>query len=301
MCAPEFVGHEPTLESAWQQCTYLTCSVLPVRMACNLQCPFCFSRSSISALKGERRYWRKLDLETYYRFALSRGATRLVVTGGGEPLLDIDAVLHIISCGSRHFKEIACFTNGAFLTPLVARQLSDSGLSYLCYSRHAPRDTDNTRLMGEGAPTLERFFDAAGTLKVRATCVMLRGYVSSPTGVWDYITALSAYGVTEFTFKHTYVAAPTSVFQAAPQNAWARDHVAAELDPFDGMGTEENRLPWGPVIRVVGCHRVCYYYEPAPQWEMDNRLCRSVNLLSDGKVYASLEDVQSLLFRLPPC
>jgi cyclic pyranopterin phosphate synthase len=252
-------------------------------------------------LKSERIDWREIDLDAYYRFATSRGANRLVVTGGGEPLLNIDAVLHIVNVGSSYFKEIACFTNGTFLTTDVARQLADAGLSYLCYSRHARDDAANTTLMGEGAPTLQSFFDAAGSLKVRATCVMMRGNVSSANDVWDYIAALSAYGVTEFTFKHTYIAAPTSLFQATPQNAWARDHAAAELDPFEGSGTVVGGLPWGPVIRLIGRHRVCYYYEPTPQWEIENQLCRSVNLLSDGKIYASLEDARSLLFPLPAC
>jgi hypothetical protein len=299
--ALEALSPAPALDSSWERCRYLTCSVLPVRMACNLRCPFCFSRSSISALRAERSNWRSVDLDTYYRFALDRGANRLVVTGGGEPLLDIDATLHIIKSGSRYFREIACFTNGALLTPLVAQRLGDAGLSYLCFSRHARQDADNADLMGAGAPTLQQFFSAAGSLKVRATCVMLRGHVSSAADAWDYIATLSGYGVTEFTFKHTYVAASTSLFQATRQNTWARAHAAAELDPFDGMGTEVGRLPWGPVVRFIGPYQVCYYYEPTPQWELDNLLCRSLNLLSDSKIYASLEDTRSLLFRLPRC
>jgi cyclic pyranopterin phosphate synthase len=290
-------GHK----TKWQQCAFLTCSILPVRMACNLRCPFCFSRSSISTLKSEQRNWHEFDLDAYFDFALSKGANRLVVTGGGEPLLNTDAVLHIINSGARYFREITCFTNGTFLTPAVARRLADAGLSYLCYSRHARRDADNKTLMGKGAPALDQFFEAAAGLRIRATCVMLRGNVSSVADVWDYISALSKYGVTEFTFKHTYTAAPTSLFRATSQNAWARGHAAAEVDPFAGMGTELGRLPWGPVIRTIDRYQVCYYYEPTPQWEIENRLCRSVNLLSDGRIYASLEDAQSLLFQLTPC
>src|SRR5438105_4831949 len=70
---------------SWHACGFLTCSVLPVRSACNCRCPFCFSKSSISAL--ERDEVAGLDLDRYFAFARERGATRLVVTGGGEPLL----------------------------------------------------------------------------------------------------------------------------------------------------------------------------------------------------------------------
>jgi hypothetical protein len=39
--------------AVWSACRFLTCSVLPVRQACNLHCPFCFSKSSVSALRAE--------------------------------------------------------------------------------------------------------------------------------------------------------------------------------------------------------------------------------------------------------
>src|SRR4051794_23993104 len=65
----------------WGDCRFLTCSVLPVRRACNLRCPFCFSRSSVSALDRERSDWQRLDVASYYAFARGRSASRLVITG----------------------------------------------------------------------------------------------------------------------------------------------------------------------------------------------------------------------------
>ena len=38
---------------AWDSCRFLSCSVLPVRVACNCTCRFCFSKSSVSALRHE--------------------------------------------------------------------------------------------------------------------------------------------------------------------------------------------------------------------------------------------------------
>jgi cyclic pyranopterin phosphate synthase len=281
----------------WQDCSFLTCSVLPVRFACNLSCPFCFSKSSISALAGERVRWSRLDVESYYAYARDRGATRLVITGGGEPLLRADAVVDLVARGRNFFSEIACFTNGTFLAPSLARRLSEAGLSYLCYSRHHEDDEKCRRLMGATSPALDAFFTAAAGLKVRATCVMARGHVDSAEAAHRYICALSRYGVTEFTFKHTYVAYEQSVFADAAENHWAREH-QVQIDPFTDEGQVVGRLPWGPVIRKLGRHQVCFYFEPHPSWEKEHKLCRSVNLLSDGSVYASLEDHRSLLFRL---
>jgi cyclic pyranopterin phosphate synthase len=271
--------------------------VLPVRVACNLRCPFCFSKSSVSALRHERASWRELDVDAYYTFAKERGSTRLVITGGGEPLLRPDDVVYLVERGRSYFDEVACFTNGTFLTRELAQRLHDAGLSYLCYSRHAADDEDNRRLMGDGAPRLADFIAAAGALKVRATCVMARGSVEDAAGVWAYIDALRPYGVREFTFKHTYVAYEGSLFQNSEQNEWAREH-KVDFDPFEDEGSVAATLPWGPRIRRIRGVQTCYYHEPTPQWELTNRLCRSSNLLSNGSVFASLEDTSSLLFRL---
>lgn len=286
-----------TQRAAWEACRFLTCSVLPVRVACNLRCPFCFSKSSVSALKHERADWRSLDVASYYAFAKARGATRLVITGGGEPLLRPDDVAHLVELGRRYFAEVACFTNGTFLTRELANHLRDAGLSYLCYSRHAVTDEENCILMGEGAPRLAEFVSAAGSLKIRATCVMARGSVEDSAGVWNYIDALRPFGIREFTFKHTYVTYEDSLFQNSEQNEWAREH-KVEFDPFGDEGEVVAELPWGPRIRRIRGVQACYYHEPTPQWEREHRICRSSNLLSDGSVFASLEDTSSLLFRL---
>lgn len=290
---------ERDFTSAWSECRFLTCSVLPVRRACNCHCSFCFSRSSISALQEEKTNLLQLDVEAYYRWARERGATRLVITGGGEPLLRPAEVLRLIEIGSRFFGEITCFTNGALLTQSLARSLKDTGLSYLCYSRHHD-DNDRCReLMGKEAPLLDDFFRAAESLRIRATCVMAKGYVDSTAAVWKYIEALQKYGVREFTFKHTYVAYTDSLFQGSEENRWAKEH-QVEFDPFHGMGEVIATLPWGPEVRRISDLQICYYQEPTPEWERRNRLCRSSNLMSDGNVYASLEDQQSLLHRLNP-
>jgi pyruvate-formate lyase-activating enzyme len=284
-------------ERDWAQCRFLTCSVLPVRLACNLTCPFCFSRSSISALHHDRLDWEITDLEAYYTFARERGATRLVITGGGEPLLLADQVVRLVERGRPFFSEIACFTNGTFLSRALAGRLREAGLSYLCYSRHHDDDVQCKELMGPTAPALEAFFEAAAGLKVRATCVMTRGYIDSAAAVERYLRRLARFGVREFTFKHTYVAYEGSVFRGSRHNDWAAEN-RVDCDPFGSEGEAIACLPWGPLIRRLGDFQVCYYYEPAPTWEKEHQLCRSINLLSDGKAYASLEDRQSLLFQL---
>lgn len=281
----------------WENCRFLTCSVLPVRMACNLSCPFCFSKSSVSSLNSEQSNWDEMNLERYFEFSQNRGANRLVITGGGEPLLRIRDVISIVRRGSKYFDEIALFNNGTYLTSELSRELQDVGLSYLCYSRHHFDDHRCRQLMGNAAPSLEAFVESAGELPIRATCVMACGWIDTCELVDTYLSVLSAYGIREFTFKHTYVAYEKSLFADSPANKWSRQHALNE-DPFSERGTIVGQLPWGPFIRQLNSLQVCYYFEPSPIWELENQQCRSVNLLSDGSVYASLEDQQSMLFHL---
>lgn len=302
--APSSIDREGLTRDArsagWRKCRYLTCSVLPVRVACNCRCSFCFSKSSLSALARDAIDWTQVDLDRYFEFAKRYGASRLVVTGGGEPLLRADAVLHIVRRGKPVFAEVACFTNGSLLSRNLARKLADAGLSYLCFSRHHFDERLNRRLMGKAAPTLARFFRAAEGLTVRATCVMAREYIDSEPLAWQYIERLSRYGVRQFTFKHTYVAYEQSVFANSSEDRWAAEH-RVSFDPFAGQGEVVGELPWGPAIRRIGEFQICYYREPTPAWELEHQLCRSVNLLSDGTVFASLEDQSSRLFRLNNC
>ncbi|MBI5514317.1 MAG: radical SAM protein [Deltaproteobacteria bacterium] len=286
-----------TSEERWARCRFFTASVLPVRVACNCACLFCFSRSSVSALPGEGERLRALDVEGHLRWARARGATRAVLTGGGEPLLVPELAVWLVSIARRVFDEVALFTNAARLTPALAERFGAAGLSYLCWSRHHHDDDRNRALMGPDAPARDAVLAAVGALPVRATCVLSQGFVDSPEAVREYLRVFQDLGVRSFTFKHTYVAYARSLFRGSPQDGWARSHRVA-LDPFEGLGEVLLRLPWGPTVRRLEGADLCFYQEPTPEWELSHGLCRSSNLLSDGRVYASLEDTRSLLYRL---
>ena len=85
--------------------------------------------------------------------------------------------------------------------------------------------------------------------------------------------------------------------QAYDQNVWAQNN-QVQRDPCDIEGEIIASLPWGPTIKKTGQLQLCFYYEPTPEWELQNQTGRSLNLLADGKVYGSLEDQRSLLFTL---
>ncbi|OOK83560.1 radical SAM superfamily protein [Mycobacterium kansasii] len=222
-------------------------------MACQCSCPFCFSRSSISALESAPARWSDEELRTHFNWSASRGASRMVVTGGGEPLLRPDECGRAIRLAADVFDEIALFTNGARLSSPVAAELRAAGLSYLCWSRHAVDDAENRAIMGDAAPTAEAVLAAAhgAGLPVRATCVMSTAGVVDPGQVWAYIGAFTALGITEFTFKHTYVASARSLFSSSDANLWCREH-QIHADPFAGRGHVVGKLPWAPKSVALG-------------------------------------------------
>lgn len=221
----------------------------------------------------------------------------MVITGGGEPLLRPDEVVSLVRAGRGVFDEVACFTNAARLDRGLAERLRDAGLSYLCWSRHHWDDARNRAVMGAAAPTLEEVIARAEGLTIRATCVMHEGAIATREDVARYVEVMGARGVTQFTFKHTYVAFERSVYRDSKHDRWCRAH-QVEDDPFEGEGEVLDALPWGPRVRRWRGAQVCFYREPTPRWELENKLCRSSNLMADGRVYASLEDSQSLLYRL---
>jgi len=58
-------------------------------------------------------------------------------------------------------------------------------------------------------------------------------------------------------------------------------------------------LPWGSLIYNInwkGHHmKIAAYTEPSVYWERTNDICRSWNLMADGRCFISLEDSASIL------
>lgn len=292
------------VDDAWAACRTLTASVLPVRVACDCACRFCFSKSSISSLAFEKASFADIDVDAYCAFAKAKGATRFVITGGGEPLLLPDVVVELVARARAHFSEVCLFTNGARLarTPGLARALRDAGLSYLCWSRHHDDDDANRAIMGDTAPDAKDVLAAvAGLFPMRLTTVMTTASIAGRADAFRLLRHFAKRGIDQFTFKHTYVPYDGSVFAGAAEDGFAAAH-AVNDDPFvDDDGPVVLTLPWGPRVRAIDVDgvatRTAFYFEPTPAWEKEHRLCRSLNLLSDGHVFASLEERSSRLCR----
>jgi molybdenum cofactor biosynthesis enzyme MoaA len=290
-------------------------SLLPIAKACQARCPFCFSKASVSVdTQSQPIDWRRVR-ETLER-GRTRGAERVVITGGGEPALlkesDLD---RMIREGSAIFSKVALISNGfkwgsMTLQSRVAalKGLDEAGLSVLAVSRHHFAPAQNAALMRltthseEIAKTYLTIRSNLRQLKLRWICVLQRGGIENRESIKGYLDWAVESEVEEICFKELYVSTGTeSEYHDHAANDWsARNQVSLRLvvELARDVGWEiVERLPWGAPIfeglwRGKGV-RVAAYTEPSLFWELKNGICRSWNLMSDGRCLASLEDRRS--------
>ena len=292
-------------------------SFLPVALACQAKCPFCFSKASLSSDQVPARLDQE-KIATWLDRAQARGAERAVITGGGEPTLLRPALLDqlVASCAAR-FDKVVLITNGHVLamTPeaeQVARlaALYDAGLRVLAISRHHFDAAQNERLMQLRTPVeaLIRSWrdhrDRWPQLRLRLISVLQAGGVADATSAENYMSWAVEQGVEEICFKELYVSTSTeSVYYDRAANDWSRSH-QVPLSLITGLAERhgfalESRLPWGaPVYRGHWRGRplrITAYTEPSLFWERSRGIARSWNVMADGTCHVSLEDRASAI------
>ncbi len=287
-------------------------SFLPVALACQAKCPFCFSKASVSSDQTPANPdWEKVS--AWLDRAQANGAERAVITGGGEPTLLSAAMLRqlIVACAAR-FEKVVLITNGHILaaTPEGDRidrigALYDAGLRVLAVSRHHFDAEQNARLMSLHTPvesvihTWRENQRQWPELRFRLISVLQEGGVEDDTTVENYLSWATDLGVEEICFKELYVSTSAeSVYHDRSANDWSRGHqvplsLITRLAERKGFEVE-SCLPWGaPVYRGQWqgrLLRVAAYTEPSLFWERTQGIARSWNVMSDGRCHVSLED-----------
>jgi hypothetical protein len=287
-------------------------SFLPVALACQAKCPFCFSKASVSSDQAVAKPdWEKISM--WLGRAQAHGAERAVITGGGEPTLLPAALLQqlVAACASR-FDKVVLITNGHTLAMAseadqVMRlgSLYDAGLRVLAISRHHFDAEQNERLMHLHTPveSLIRTWRENQyrwpELRLRFISVLQEGGVEDDTTVENYLSWATNQGVEEICFKELYVSTSAeSVYHDRSVNDWSRHHqvsLSLVIDFAERQGfVVESRLPWGaPVYRGKWLGRplrVAAYTEPSLFWERTQGIARSWNVMADGRCHVSLED-----------
>ncbi len=303
----------------WDKLTPRSVSVLPIAMACQASCRFCFSKASASS--DFERFISNWDRVTQTLSAAKEaGAQRAVITGGGEPTLLKPAQLErLIGTCAASFNKVVMITNAHLLGRMdeekraqTLQSWNDAGLSVLAISRHHHETPFNSFIMGLDTKTE----DVLGTLRARKSelknmtprfvCVLQQGGISIAEDIGDYLDWAAEQGVTQVNFKELYVSTGS---ESAYADRAANDYSARHQVPLSIVydfaarnGWEEvAQLPWGAPIfqgaRGGVKMQIAAYTEPSVYWERTNGTARSWNLMSDGTVLASLEDPQSMVLK----
>jgi organic radical activating enzyme len=305
----------------YQNITPRSVSIMPIAKGCQAKCPFCFSKGSVSDdMRQQRMYEDKV--EEVLQAALTRGAVRAVITGGGEPfMLPFPRMLALITQCSAKFSTVCAISNGYSLSQLsttarmeALRDLDKAGLTVLSLSRHAVSEYDNEKIMWlkteshKVADTWREAMDSdaplASLTRLRWVCVLQKGGVDSLEQLHAYMTFVAHSGANEVCFKELYVSTTVeSVYHDHASNVWSTQHQVPLSLVIDFCECESNgfervgELPWGaPLYQGVYNGRtikVAAYTEPSVFWERAHGLCRSWNYMANGEVLASLEDKNS--------
>lgn len=290
-------------------------SLLPIAMACQVSCEFCFSKASVSSdFKGKINNWHRIDL--ILDEALKAGAERAVITGGGEPtLLEQEQLHELIQKCSSNFQTVVLISNAYALYCMGAKKRlktllnwRDAGLSVLAISRHSHDNSKNKRIMGletgadTVAQTIAENYDAFTGFTLRFICVLQKKGVCTVNDVEDYLTWSIQQGVSQVNFKELYVSTSNeSVYSGLEANDYSAKHQVSlrVIDDFveKHQWNEIAKLPWGaPIYKGLWLGKemqIAAYTEPSVYWERVNGIARSWNVMSDGRVLASLEDLNS--------
>ncbi|MBL4698458.1 MAG: radical SAM protein [Phycisphaerales bacterium] len=299
----------------WDQLTPRTISVLPIAMACQASCKFCFSKASVSSgFEGRISDWGRIVsvLET----AKEAGAERAVITGGGEPtLLKGDQMLKLVGECASHFSKVVLITNAHLLGEMDTEKrlaallcLDQAGLSVLAISHHHYDAAQNAEIMGLDTKTekvVKTFRDheeAFRNISLRFVCVLQDEGVSSVPDIEHYLSWSAGQGVAQVTFKELYVSTSNeSAFSDLAANDYSAKHQVSLSVVYDFAAKHSwekvSELPWGaPIFKGEWdgrCMQIAAYTEPSVYWERANGVARSWNLMSDGTALASLEDPMS--------
>lgn len=290
-------------------------SILPIAKGCQASCSFCFSNASLSRDVSKRVLSRQ-TIEFALRQAKQAGAERAVITGGGEPgLMPIAKLVDMIKQCRRYFSKVVLISNGYFVSnaaqpDLILEKLANAGLSVLSISHHHNDSHINKAIMNLDvsmeiiAQSAHRIRDKFPDFKLRLIAVLQQSGIANSDDIDTYMHWASKLGVTQICFKELYVSSSReSYYFDKEANNWSYENQVS-LRIVTQLAEQENwslshRLPWGsPVYRLkLGEHilSVAAYTEPSVSWELKNGICRSWNLMADGRCFASLETSQSEL------
>jgi len=176
-------------------------------LACNAKCPYCCSRMTCTyGMNGKEPEYKWKTFNIAAQIARERNCVTAFVTSKGEPTLFPDTVSETIERlkHDHRFPIIELQTNGILLKQLAEKgwlkDWSEKGLNLVCLSTVHWEKLRNQEIYGGWYPELEEMIKvcAENDIKVRASCVMLKGYVDNITSIMHMRRKLTEWGASQF-------------------------------------------------------------------------------------------------------
>lgn len=251
---------------------------------CTRDCPYCISKMTPDAMGvykfSEDRIKRAL------RFAQTLGATSLLITSRGEPLLNIDDVRKVIRIANENYMPTEIQTNGD-IEEYVA-ELAENGLSVYAVS------IDNVDQIEEQKELYKCVNE--NSLILRWTVVLHDETMKM--NFMDWLRLAQSHGVRQLSFRK--LTAPINPRDKQPaiwisENVHNLDSWMGELEAYIKNRKIIRTLAFGP--KVIEAETVSLTYFPYCIQESGNEEeLRSLILREDGHVYTDWNSNASILF-----
>ncbi|MBN1524075.1 MAG: radical SAM protein [Spirochaetales bacterium] len=279
----------------------------PGTLLCNAACPFCISRLTGSAQKWHTGLinWTT-RFERACAFCKSNGVNTLMITGKGEPFINLEDTATACSIGSDFFSIIEVQTNGSLCTEQTMARLMHRGLTTLAVSISHPDPEENARLIHLPKPVdLQKIAYHAYHLGlvVRLSYNLSKAWNGKGKTTLDWIKEILNNRdqlVHQFTFR--IIDLPPLHMREEHQNiiSWIQENRLPdeELEEIHNYirksGTFIRSLNWGASIYDVNGFSVAIVECLQKPTGRDDDI-RSVIFMPDGHVYSSWELTGSIL------
>lgn len=247
---------------------------------CNARCRFCVEELRPASRGTELALQKQIETDDALYFERLRAVLvelapldPSVSITGGEPSLDprLPAILQTIA--AHDLRKRTLTTNGSGLLEMRAGRraidwIAASGIQHLNISRAHVDAAANARLMRfDAAPSADALDEivrtaSAAAVRVRLSCVLLRGAIDSLAGIIAYLDFAARLGVENVIFRQLMQTDPATV--AANAVVRYSDRARVPLEPLLDQLSADARFEF--VRQVMGYY---YYVEVWRYGEMD--------------------------------
>ena len=220
-----------------------TYSVVVGNADCNAHCPFCISRMTPKNGAGAlASYDVTSNMVKGARLARDMGATTALITGKGEPTLELSKLTNIIEMLNEFFPIIELQTNGInFLVnnefpefmsrnngQVYLPEYKKFGLTTVCLSIVHYKQEFNQKIYSDKYPDLKELVDLIHSygLSVRLSCMLLVDYIDENTDVKKLIQFCKKNKVEQLTLRN--ISSPQKPSENESVFEWVTKHRLSE-------------------------------------------------------------------------